>query len=268
MKTVALLLILLAVAGPKSKGQEKAPHSGGNHNHAQDKKSVSEPPSTTIIEVENPTAEGQKDRSKNDSKPTLSDMGTYASIGLFFVGVIGIIVAICTLRQLRNQIKLYVLVERGWLKLDMPTVPAYRDNVLGTSFEFTVTNVGKTPVWVVRSGYYCFIGNEQEIPLPIDYSACKPFLAVGETIESNRTTFKETVAPDRNIDLIGFETTRILAKQAFIHLYGFVHYRDTSDNNKREMYFCLRLETSYKLADLDFRDWWVREGPTEANRSE
>lgn len=187
--------------------------------------------------------------------------------GLFGVGIIAAIIALCTLWQIKRQVDAVFLVEKGWLNLDIPATPSLKDEILGTSFTLSLTNVGRTPVWIVSSGLKTFISDEKEIKEPIDYSSCKPFLEAGAMIGADKSTVPYTDVADRDMDIKIFSANRVKKQQSFFHFYGFVVYRDTTGNAKRETYFCYRLDIWSKLEKDDFRDSWVREGPKEANRS-
>jgi hypothetical protein len=186
---------------------------------------------------------------------------------LVLVGTVGVVTALCTLWQLKRQIDAVFLVERGWLNLDPPPTPTLEDDILGLSLTLALTNIGRSPVWIVSSGLRCFLSDDKEIREPLDYSACKPFLEAGALIGAGKSTPPYTDVADRDMNIQLFSADRAKKQQSFFHFYGRVVYRDTTGNTKRRMFFCYRLDIWAKIEQGDFKDAWVKEGPERANWS-
>lgn len=117
-----LLSILLAVVLPIN-GHEKSTQSDG---HQQASHVTAPAPADSRIAINQQTPQAQSNGTENDPQSYLSRLlspENLPNIGLFAAGVVGILIAIGTLRAIKKQTIATVHSERAWVMVDLEKVP-------------------------------------------------------------------------------------------------------------------------------------------------
>jgi len=104
----AIAILLVFASSQVVYGQSKGSPASRDKSHAQatKKPDPEPPPSNTVVVVKQETSNTQGDGTKNDPKSYLARLfapENLPNIALFFVGVSGIIVALCTLKIIQRQ---------------------------------------------------------------------------------------------------------------------------------------------------------------------
>jgi hypothetical protein len=186
------------------------------------------------------------------------------NVGLFFAGVAGIIVAICTLKVIERQTKAtessveaLIRSERPWLLLakntTVPVDPPNND----WKFNVFVKNVGRTPAKIIALRVECLVGKSRtELPDAQFFTSDGVFQPF---------TMPQSDGIEWSLKLPRpWSATEILPERQFLWLCGFVRYHDTlerQDPTPYETYFCL----VYNPAKGIRRAAWERSGPREYN---
>jgi hypothetical protein len=156
----AILVAVLAVVLPIH-GQETRPHSNEHTKNSQSKPESRESPSVGINVVNQETPHAEERRTEKHSQSYLKLLvvpENAPNLGLFVVGSIGVVVAVCTLRTLREQtrqlvesvaasnknVKALINSERPWMFLEIARLGSYPN-----TFTIKFTNQGRTPAEVV-----------------------------------------------------------------------------------------------------------------------
>lgn len=139
MRLVRVLLAILVLATIVVHGQEKRAQSKRDQQSTQTDKGAASP-STSISVVDQATSPEQENRPEQHSQSYLGRLFSpenLPNVGLFFVGLVGVIIAICTLRDVRTQTENAGIAaraaqtsaeslihgERAWLLVDKVDAP-------------------------------------------------------------------------------------------------------------------------------------------------
>jgi len=188
----AAATIILLLGCPVVYGQKKGSPPTRDAKDSQNAESprVKANASSTIVVIQQKTTGQQNERTADDSQgyfACLFSPENLPNIGLFLAGIAGIIVAVCTLKNIQKQTnatekaagaakdnadiallntQVVLNSERPWL-----VVTAERNGSTGeVYFHFRVTNKGRTPAQLVSGTVdYTFATRPDQLPIPPPY---------------------------------------------------------------------------------------------------
>jgi hypothetical protein len=259
-----LAILVLAIALPIY-GQEERPKVAADKSQAQSVKAPSPPPVPSAVNQQ--AAPAQEDRPNDNPKGYLCRLFSpenLPNIGLLVAGIVGIFIALRTLKTIDRQTKATedaaeaaLLSAKALLDAERPWLSVTVEQMKGSAalYQFSVKNLGRTPAMVIGTSVVRVVCEAlPEIPeYPDGMSA----------VESAREESGEVrlLAPDETwkfaaVDMSGIEPGWLLGQFAFNDLksgkrdffyFGKVQYRDVfAPAVLHETHFCY----IYKLADF------------------
>jgi hypothetical protein len=258
MKCVIAILLVLA-SSQVVYGQSKSAPASRDESHAQTTKKPDPepPPSNAVVVVKQETSNTQGDGTKNDPKSYLARLfapENLPNIALFFVGVIGIIVAICTLKIIARQTtaiekqgEVMINSERAWIMVEIVPVPGMGEHishgvVTSSTQVHTVVRVrilcrneGNVPAWIIERRVGVMIASS---PLPDapEFNSIQTINSEPEPVPSGRDARPWDATPSCE----GAE-----GDGQTIIVYGVVKYRDTfSEGHATTFGYSLRYKNS------------------------
>lgn len=225
--------------------QEKAAHPNGQSQNTQDiTKTFGD--SITVPVINQQTSAEDKQRSQNESQGyfrSLISANNLPNIGLFFVGIGGIVTAVCTLRKIERQTaateisakatlantQAVMNTERGFVLIDWDDLTCFDEppkpiEEWRPSFVWTARNTGKSPVFLIEyAAVLQLINSMDDLPdVPI-YSTAVPCRDEPVTPDKKSDPFFTTLKTD--IPYLSIETLYRQEKKV-LFVYGYVRYLD------------------------------------------
>jgi len=287
MKGIVIFGLLFAsalVVQGKSKGSPPK----RDENHAQETKPPLPKPSVSTVgiikeQTTNTQNEGADGESNSDLRRLLAPENI-PNIALFFVGVAGIIIAICTLIKIERQttaaengVNALIDSERPWLFIPFENrSPAIRppyliDRIsaahLSSICVFRLKNFGRSPARVVARKLKMVILNDTSYPERTEFEP-------DGTIDSKEYTLPQSAEILSYVSLepngrISPEERRAveIEKTSVLWFCGYIRYVDTFNRNNSPTYetrFCYRWIDDCAIESERF---WMMAGPAEYNRA-
>lgn len=246
-------------------GQEERPKAAADKNQPQSAKAPSPPPAPSAVNQQ--TAPAQEDRASDNPKSYLSRLFSpenLPNIGLVIAGIVGIFIALRTLKTIERQTKATedaaeaaLLSAKALLDAERPWLSVTVEQTKGSAplYRFSVKNLGRTPAMVIGTSTVRVVC--EALPEVAEYPDGM------SAVESAREESGEArlLAPDESwrfiaMDMSGLEPGWPLGQLAFDDLkagkrnffyFGKVQYRDVfAPAVLHETHFCY----IYKLADF------------------
>jgi hypothetical protein len=288
-----LLAVVLPVYGKEKAPQANSHQEGPSNTRPKEASGAQAPPLPRVNVVNQKTAYQEGNAAKNNSKNYLSRLFSpenLPSVGLFIAGVLGIIVAIATLKILRRQTKAaedsataarlnaeaVINSERPWILMDWerngPKIgPPYlvpiedRADALAPHCLFSMKNFGKTPAKVLSGKATLKIGESPTEPPEIDIDNLDSRTETMFMFPQGDTRVGEARLPAMFINKNDRDAIDKGIK--YLWLCGIIRYVDTFvRKDKTEPYvttLCYLWETRTSAA----HPFWQLAGPLAYNRA-
>jgi hypothetical protein len=263
MKLAFLLTMVVAVFLPVY-GQEKGPQTAPNANHAQNTTgpaAATAHASAPLIVVNQQTTQAQHNGAANDSKSYFSRLFSpenLPNIGLLIAGIAGIVVAIYTLRTIKEQaisakasIDAVISENRPWLLLErqehaVRIQPPYLAPIENMGADqrasyciFFIKNYGKTPAKITMIRAELQIGDSRAEPPYKDIFGIKTvaehpdIFPQGESLAGEARLHPQVFIRAAELDEI------LKKKTKFLWLCVAIHYENTFERVEKGEYFTL-----------------------------
>ena len=300
MRRIAIVLLLTCVQIVS--GQSKIAPASPDKGHAGDKKKPEPNPSSSnaVVVIQQETTNTQNDGTKRESKSYFARLfapENFSNIVLCIVGIGGIIVAICTLKTIREQteatriaakaaqdsVAAAISSDRAWLLVEDVQVPFDSLDLLQAAsaandrnaryFTVRLRNYGQSPAFIYAVEMrYSFGGSADTPTYPGIYSQdfiptrqqhiVPPFVNSSDVLTDCWVGMRHLEGP------LQWLTDQILGEirssKMFLWAQGIVHYRDIH-GREHETRFCYRYEVPPRVPPG--HDHFCIAGPTEYNKA-
>lgn len=230
-------LILVALILPIH-GQEKGPQPGSDAGQPKGIKKAApkaQPsPAPNINVINQQTSQENKDRTKNHAEGYFDRLfapENLPQIGLLIAGLVGIGVAIKTLRAIKLQATammdadcaLCLILWDNFIHLD-PEAP---DGALSHCFKWSVSNSGKTPAFIRElASRFIVIDSLDDLPAEPSYPEPREMASISEPVISSGTYDRKIYSKlESNLPYQEIETKH-RSQECILYAFGFVRYLD------------------------------------------
>jgi hypothetical protein len=193
------------------------------------------------------------------------------------VGIVGIVVAVCTLRIIGQQTKVQVNSQRAWVAIfqmhpadlvaEPEGIPPYN------AFRFTLKNGGNTVAKLIEfRGEPHIVQRNYMFPSPPVYKDRPPpfnefGFRHGTVLTPSETLYMWVSIDELIIDNPVMQDIRKGEKELYV--YGFLRYFDFSEKERR-LQFCYRYRSREVIetaegAGVEFESQWLLAGPPDYN---
>jgi hypothetical protein len=256
---LAILWTALMVNGEKPKAQSNTHESNPGHATQQ----TDTAPSRPVVVVNQNAPKGQENNHPDQSKNYLArlfSLENLPNIALVIVGIAGIVVAICTLKDIQKQTintgtaakaallnaEALIHSERPWIMIQIQEALVEKgDGVFDMrSFQFTIFNYGKSPAHVVscKGPKIEFCDDpEKDLPIQPDYGTWdweRRFLAPQDSLPIGKIIYPSKMRMETHSVAIA-KHERV--KNELV-VYGLIEYTDGISSKNYRTAFCYRHE--------------------------